>query len=383
MNRDLHDRTQPTADEVASVARSRMAPALLQFATEATAPNATEVARVLAGVRSTRAIPLWPIAGSLVVAGLALLLIGWPQPATDVAIAPVAVRQDIGAGPSIAFEGPGEVSVSERLADGAILALHEGRMTFEVDPLGSHRNLRVLAGDVEVRVTGTRFTVVRQDGHVSVDVERGSVEVWHSGVFQAHLRTGESWSTAPVPSPTPAPQAPIAAVERVPDVPQQQAEIPRTIEGAALAYAALLDRAADPDEALWDDLASFRAAWPDSPLAEEALLMEARGRRASDAVKLLELAFQSRRTTRSSQLHAERSLELQDCERALPSLRWLSENAPMAARSHANAWLGLCARSTGRRHEAEDALRAALRGQLPADLEQRVEDALEEPWAQP
>ena len=69
-----------------------------------------------------------------------------------------------------------------------------GRATFDVarDP---QREFRVEAGDVRVIVVGTRFSVQRVDGRVSVEVERGRVEV-HRGADLVVLGPTERWEGA-------------------------------------------------------------------------------------------------------------------------------------------------------------------------------------------
>lgn len=71
------------------------------------------------------------------------------------------------------------------------LALERGTALFRVarDPA---RSFRVRSGDVEVRVIGTVFSVTREAGRVSVEVEEGRVEVHAEAVHV--LGAGERWS---------------------------------------------------------------------------------------------------------------------------------------------------------------------------------------------
>lgn len=66
-----------------------------------------------------------------------------------------------------------------------------GVMRFDVAKKTS-RQFSVVAGDVEVRVVGTRF-VVRREATSSVQVERGVVEIWEKGEQRAVLTAGQSW----------------------------------------------------------------------------------------------------------------------------------------------------------------------------------------------
>ncbi|TVQ88736.1 MAG: hypothetical protein EA397_16195 [Deltaproteobacteria bacterium] len=97
-------------------------------------------------------------------------------------------------GPSIQLFGHASLDVSREGPSGAQVALASGVVTFEVDPRGSRRDLRVLAADVQVEVRGTVFTVARSDHRVGVRVERGSVEVTHQGVVH-RVEAGGSWTS--------------------------------------------------------------------------------------------------------------------------------------------------------------------------------------------
>lgn len=87
----------------------------------------------------------------------------------------------------------GELSMSAPDSCTTELELAVGRVTVRVDDLGEG-TLRVLAGEVVVEVRGTRFTVVRGEAHVAVDVEEGHVLVRAPGEREIHLHAGERWS---------------------------------------------------------------------------------------------------------------------------------------------------------------------------------------------
>jgi transmembrane sensor len=70
--------------------------------------------------------------------------------------------------------------------------LERGEATFEVSRRPS-RKFVVAAGDVEVKVVGTRFTVTHGAAGVDVSVERGIVEVTLNGKT-ARLTAGQKWS---------------------------------------------------------------------------------------------------------------------------------------------------------------------------------------------
>lgn len=114
---------------------------------------------------------------------------------------------------SITVSGLGEVRLDRVHARGAELSLVHGVARFDVDPQGPARALRVTAGDVEVSVLGTVFSVHRLGEDVEVQVERGEVGVRWNGESVTVL-TGESWrrgsgivAAAPTDVVTPEPEA--------------------------------------------------------------------------------------------------------------------------------------------------------------------------------
>lgn len=77
---------------------------------------------------------------------------------------------------------------------GVMILLERGRATFEVAPRGDRPPFMVQAGDVTVRVIGTRFIVSRSGDAARVDVIEGHVEVVARG-HRVQVRAGESWSS--------------------------------------------------------------------------------------------------------------------------------------------------------------------------------------------
>lgn len=121
------------------------------------------------------------------------------------------------AGLSLAAATPSEVTV----------VLEHGRALFEVAKNPARRFV-VKAGDVEVRVIGTRFTVTRDERDVSVQVERGIVEV-RDGEHVQRLERGQSWARPPTVAAAPTPAAEVV-VEPTVDTPSEElaAETPET-----------------------------------------------------------------------------------------------------------------------------------------------------------
>jgi hypothetical protein len=87
------------------------------------------------------------------------------------------------------------VVVSGDATRGILVVLDRGSVTLDVEPRAARAGFVVQAGEVRVRVVGTRFGVSRWMDRASVEVERGIVEVDASGrTVQVHA--GETWRSA-------------------------------------------------------------------------------------------------------------------------------------------------------------------------------------------
>jgi hypothetical protein len=107
---------------------------------------------------------------------------------------------------------------------GVLLVLERGTVTCDVAPRHGRPPMVVQAGDVRVRVVGTRFAVTRMDDSARVDVAHGTVEV-SAGGHTSLVHDGEAW-TAPEPAHTsPAPAA-VAAPEPMVQAPAVAADLP-------------------------------------------------------------------------------------------------------------------------------------------------------------
>lgn len=125
----------------------------------------------------------------------------------------------LGDGSSVTLGSQSEVRVRDNRSSAIALSLARGELSCDV----THREDRkftVVAGDVEVRVVGTRFSVRRTPGsasHVEVSVSRGVVEVRSArrpGVV-ARVAAGQNWieSSAPPLAPAePSSAPPVASV---------------------------------------------------------------------------------------------------------------------------------------------------------------------------
>ncbi len=198
--------------------------------------------------------------------------------------------------------------------DGVLIVLERGAAGFEVAPRAGRPPFVLQAGDVSVRVVGTRFTVSRSGDAASVEVTEGHVEVVARG-RRVQLYAGDSWSSdgdreaavdgsatppgglaaapfdadaAVAPAPPDAAAPADAAVAPAPAVDKRvKATRPARDGKAAFERAAALE-ATDPRAALraYRSLASERGPWAANALyAAGRLAAELRDREA--AVKLL------------------------------------------------------------------------------------------------
>lgn len=176
-------------------------------------------------------------------------------------------------GSSVKLAAQTEVQVRSSQASAISLQLARGELSCDVTHR-EERNFKVVVGDVEVRVVGTRFSVKSTTGpnpRVEVSVTRGVVEVQSArrpGVV-ARVAAGQSWIQAaetpaapaqaapptpaasaepakrdpqPAPSPSAAPQASTASVPSGRELFEKAAESRRLGDaaGAAHAYEELL-----------------------------------------------------------------------------------------------------------------------------------------------
>jgi hypothetical protein len=181
---------------------------------------------------------------------------------------------------------------------GVLVVVEKGKVECEVTPRKARPPFVVQAGNVRVRVVGTRFAVWRDASSVHVSVAHGAVEV-SRGSEVTMLHDGESWPLAEV-----APQAPAtaAAVPSADDVvaatstPAARPSAPRpspspmAAQDPQRAYeAAAGSEASDPDGAMvvYRRLASNGGPWAPTALFAAGRLASDRGRGA-EAKRLLD-----------------------------------------------------------------------------------------------
>lgn len=170
----------------------------------------------------------WLVAAPLAAAAaIAVIVIGTRSTTDDLTAASEPARVVSGTTPSSVSFGDSHIELD---ADTAVVMNHEaghptvllerGAARFTVAPRKQRPEFVVHAGDVTVRVIGTRFRVARSDERISVDVERGLVDVQFHGALVG-VTANRHWSSeSPAQTSTVAevapPAAPVAAAEPPP-----------------------------------------------------------------------------------------------------------------------------------------------------------------------
>lgn len=166
-----------------------------------TAPPAR--APVATPAASARRTWLLAASGFAVAAAAAIGVVKLVSPATEapaplhVATGDGAARAPIGVGSELEVGPQSEVVATGDDTRGVVVVLERGWVTCDVAPRAGRPPFVVQAGDVRVRVVGTKFRVERQGrSDVRVLVTHGRVEVSRGG--ETHVVTdGEVWPRTP------------------------------------------------------------------------------------------------------------------------------------------------------------------------------------------
>ncbi|HEU4734463.1 MAG TPA: FecR family protein [Kofleriaceae bacterium] len=167
----------------------------------------------------------WLVAAPLAAAAaVAAIVIGTRSTIHDITEADEPARVVSGTTPSSVSFGDSHIELD---ADTALVMNHEaghptvllerGAARFTVAPRKQRPEFVVHAGDATVRVIGTRFRVARSDERISVDVERGLVDVQFRGAMvgvgaNRHWSSDSPAQTSSIAAITP-PAAPAVAAE--------------------------------------------------------------------------------------------------------------------------------------------------------------------------
>jgi hypothetical protein len=317
----------------------------------ATQPTPAELARLQP--RGRRAgLPLTPF---LLATALAVLVTlgAWPSGTTR-----LAEGIEMAGSASVAV-APGALTVVEQ---------QDGLVTYEVEPQGPS-DLLVRAGEVEVLVTGTRFSVLREGRHVEVEVYRGSVEVSADGAT-TRLEQGGLWRRPRIEASSAAParlqatrseaSSPSTASELHPYLERSRPQATTTIEeseelppeGADLDAFHALVKARESGGLKLAQVEAFLEAHPDSDFAGEARVFRlealARGEDAQLALREIEAWLGEHASgSRFVQVHYLRATLLRDrfkdCDAARPSYLVVAELGRGKMAAEAQRYLEACA----------------------------------------
>ncbi len=442
--------TVPTELEIARLAQPVSADTMAACRT-ATAPSDIEVNRLLVGLRDPQRSSSpglgWTRPLALAGAALAVAAVSLIPPSTDPLVTTLetsswSAGQPVALNAAITVDGSATVQVTRTAQATTRVDLQDGAAWFEVDPHGDPtlRDLLVVAGDVKVRVQGTRFQVRRQADRIAVEVARGKVQVAsNDDVF--FLTAGQKWQATPdvgdgplaqvrqlaedlLPElPAPAvklPEPPVFAPAPSPDKPLD-AVVPR-LDVALPAHEEALpapttrvdppEPAPAPLQLVVDGQDPAKDQW--AIIQKQIRLGEAQVLSALDRfleqhgqtqyaevarIERLQLLIERRPavealgeldrwiaaypdSTRQVQVHGLRAGlaldQLQDCTAAEPSLDVVSSRGAGEDAATASAWLGSCALQDGDDAQAIAAFERALDQGLPPELESRVKDDLRE-----
>ena len=139
---------------------------------------------------------------------------------------------------------------------GIVVVLERGSITFEVPPRAGRPPFVVQAGDVGVRVVGTRFRVDRDRDRVTVKVAHGTVEVSHHGEIRP-VHEGEQWSSRADSTPTPSSNTDVASDHTPPPSPSVA---PPSTSGSLEPRPSSSARGPSPSPVGADDRAAYEAA---------------------------------------------------------------------------------------------------------------------------
>ena len=179
--------------------------------------------------------------GFVAMASLVLLVLRTFAPAgpsgsaSGSAIAPASAPLHVASGDSASHAtiGSAELEIEPRTevvatgddGRGIVVVLERGAVTFEVAPRAARPPFVVQAGDVGVRVVGTRFRVAREADGVTVKVAHGTVEVSYHGEIRP-VREGERWTSRADATPSSSTKIEVEVSPSAPSAPSPSASVP-------------------------------------------------------------------------------------------------------------------------------------------------------------
>jgi hypothetical protein len=240
--------------------------------------------------------PVFAVAAAAACGAFVAWFVLRPQPVTLSQVVTEAAPSRVVSGCVVLDVGP----FSSLTYEGDLhVVLEKGHVVCDVMPRGTRPPVVIEAGDVSVRVIGTRFAVYREGASARVEVEHGVVQVVRGGQT-ARVGAGEKWPVAVQEVEAPAPEQPepqqpepkgthaTPPVHRhAPPPPPKRAAAPTTPSARERYEAAAALESKDPSgaRAAYAELAKGDDAWAQNALYAEARLMHEQGRK-DEAVRL-------------------------------------------------------------------------------------------------
>jgi hypothetical protein len=228
--------------------------------------------------KQRRRWPLLAVAAAAACGAAVAWFVVQPKPATPSHVITEGSPSRVVAGGVVLDVGP----FSSVLYEGDLhVVLDKGYVLCDVMPRGSHPPVVVEAGDVTVRVVGTRFAVYREGASARVEVEHGVVEVLRGGQ-SARVGAGEKWPVAKAEPETPEPEAaePAHKAQRhSAPAPKHAAPTPPTPRQRYESAAALESTDPAKARAIYAELAHGDDAWAQNALYAQARLAHDRGQK--------------------------------------------------------------------------------------------------------
>lgn len=320
-------------------------------------------------------------------------------------------------GMTVELQPSSVLHVDPSAASVVVLTLDQGSIDVDYRHDNGGPMLHVLAGDVKVVVTGTHFTVTRDDDGIAVAVARGSVLVsWPDG--EAVVENGGSWrswanltdalagdaaaNTEPqAPAPTemeePLAEAPVDAMETQPAPVDEPAveeaaaavEEPDDTQAQAMELYATIQverGAGKPAAERLHNLDQFLEKYPSSEYAADILAnrVEALSDLGADEEVLAAAAQYIQQYPDGARRGDVRWIEatvarghLQDCGRAMAAYRELAQTRGRR-QAQSSYYRGVCALEIDMRDEARNSLETAIELGLDDNLETHATKLLED-----
>ncbi len=274
--------TPPPIEDLSEISWKRVEQGLMNALDSAPAPQVASTS-----LRRTRVVGALALACMTVAAG-GFLVVSRPDRNSDEVAVSIQSTSEISTqdsptsivlrGASLEVHSHSDVAI-EQLGDNLAIQIDEGGITMHVEPRDHEAPVTVSAGNVQIEVVGTTFSVYREMSQTHVVVAEGIVAVSH-GDKRELVRAGEQW-----PAQTKTTEASAIASSPVQKVDPAEDQELRQAPGKPVDARALFEQAAAkehsaPTEALqlYRRAAKTRGPWGANALFAQARLLLAQSK---------------------------------------------------------------------------------------------------------